>query len=94
MGPPGCHVLHQYVHHEVLGQGVMVVVLQQEAHLAEVEVGHSAAIGGQGEPEILIELPGEREVAGGHEGLDFSYLEIGHGLLVAGAGLKGIVAPV
>ncbi|MNT22994.1 hypothetical protein D3C72_1584010 [compost metagenome] len=70
------------MHHEVLGQCLVVIVLQQEAHLPEMEVGHPVAVGGQGEPEILIELPGEAEVAGRHECLDFGHGEIGHGFLV------------
>ncbi|MOA04408.1 hypothetical protein D3C78_1239600 [compost metagenome] len=58
------------------------MILQQEARLPEMEVGHPVAVGGQGEPEILIELPGEAEVAGRHECLDFGHGEIGHGFLV------------
>lgn len=33
-----------------------VAILQQEACVAEMKIGHAVAIGGQGKAEILIEL--------------------------------------
>lgn len=78
VGPPGRHIFHQDVHHEVLGQLFVAMILQQEAHLPEMEIGDPAAIRGQGEAEILIELFGQGEVAGRHEGLDFGDVKVAH----------------
>src|SRR5687768_3322425 len=78
MIPPGFHVLHEDVHHEVLGQTFSAEVLEQEAHVTEMKVGDASALGGHREAKILIEPLGGLEVLGRDERLDFSDAEIRH----------------
>jgi hypothetical protein len=54
------------------------VVLQQEAGLAVVEVGHAAAVGSHREAQVAVEALGPLEVPGRHEGLGFDGAQRGH----------------
>lgn len=88
MVPPGLDILDQDVHHEVLGQALGAEVLQQEAHVPEVEVGDATALGCHSETQVPVKPLGRLEVPGRNERLDFGDTEIGHSGSVRGQRLR------
>jgi hypothetical protein len=55
------------VHHEIVGMGLLIKILQEKTCVAMVDVGEAVIGPCDGETEILIELLCQREVLGRNE---------------------------
>ncbi len=61
------------MHHEVLGMLLHVEVLQKDAIVAELEFARPVIAPLLCEPQLQVELPGQREIPGGYEGFEIEY---------------------